>query len=189
MNKNHHKGLTLRLFLRSILLFITIFHSAAHADVNVRTNIFKDLLGINANIDIPVSQKWTVGPGLSFYRFSDTGFDVKGYEISARGNYWFSGDVFSQGWYLGPTISLLNIKVEHESVFGGTYEGEANVLSTTVFAGYQWMWESFNIMLGLGPSYYASNKITIKDNQGNTKEFGGFSGSGLSLEFTLGWKF
>lgn len=173
--------------LLAILMFA--FCLTAQAEINVRVSPLGLLTGyLGAEVDIPVSSAWTLGPELKFLSTSDGDYDVTGYSLGIRGNYWFNGSVFTQGWYFGPLLQMIGVKVEDDS--GTTnLKGDATGVGATGFFGYQWMWQTFNINLGAGPALYTVNKVTVKDSNGNRETYSGYSGLGLALEFTLGWKF
>jgi hypothetical protein len=160
--------------------------ASAFSRVNVRTYPFSFF---NLQIDIPVSRNWTVGPHIVSTSDNDDDFEVKTLGAGVRANYWFNEDVYTQGWYLGPSLSYVNVSVEDSHPSFGKLKGEASALSMSVVAGYHWVWESFNIMLGAGPAYYSIGDITVDDSAGNAREYTGYNGSGLALELTLGWLF
>jgi hypothetical protein len=69
--------------------------------------------------------------------------------------------------------------------------GEANGFALTALFGYQWVWEKFNINLGLGPVLYTLSEIKLKDKSGNIEEEydDSYAGAGMAIEFNVGWKF
>jgi hypothetical protein len=171
------------------LALLAIGITTVKADVNLRIDPLAPLVGmVGIELDFPISKSWTLGPQLRFLSREDSDFDVTGYGLGLRANYWFNRPVFTQGWYFGPSINFVSVNVKDDSG-ASTLEGDANGLGLTAIFGYQWMWDSFNINLGLGPSFVTVNKITIKDKSGNRDHYNGFSGVNLALEFTLGWKF
>ncbi len=173
-----------------LVLFSLGFLSVASADVNVRLDPLGPLVGsYGVDVDFPVSSSWTLGPALRYLHRKDGDFDVSGYGLGIRGNYWFNGNVFTQGWYFGPLLQYIGVSVEdkHDDY---DLEGSANGAGLTAFFGYQWMWESFNINLGAGPALYTVNNVKVEDKDADEKRnYRGYSGAGLALEFTLGWKF
>lgn len=169
----------------SLLVLIFLIPFQSFADVNVRTFPFQL---VNLIVDIPVSRNWTLGPQLLYSSSEDDGYSVDARAFGLRANYWFNEDVFTQGWYLGPGISYASVEVEDDES-GSELTGKASGLSLSVLGGYHWMWESFNIMLGIGPAYYSIGEVTIEDDFGNEESYAGYEGLGIALEFTLGWKF
>lgn len=174
-------------WLISIFTLLTL--TSAFAETNIRLSPLSPLAGvIDVEVDFKVSEAWSFGPQLSILNTFNGGYDISGYKVGARANYFFSGAVFTQGWYFGPSISVLSVNVkDNRDIL--KYEGDASGINFNALFGYQWMWESFNINLGGGPSYFSLGEIKTKDNSGNTENYDGFSGVGLALEFMLGWKF
>lgn len=161
----------------------------AQAQVNVRVDALGPLIGsYGVEVDIPISSAWTIGPSVRILSRSDGNFDVSGYGAGVRANYWLKGAVFTEGWYVGPLVQFIKVEVEDTSS-GSSLEGDATGANITGFFGYQWMWEQFNLNFGAGPSYYTVNDITVKDGDGNRRNYGSFTGIGIGLEFNLGWKF
>ena len=171
------------------LLVFLLGVNFAQANTNIRFSPLSPLVGvIDVEVDFKVSEAWSVGPQLSILSTEDGNYDVSGYKVGVRANYFFSGSVFTQGWYFGPSVSVISVNVK-ENIAISNYEGDAKGINFNALFGYQWMWESFNINLGGGPSYVSLGKIRTKDNSGNTESYDGFSGVGLAIEFMLGWKF
>ena len=174
-------------FLIIILTFG--FMSISQAEVNVRVDPISPLVGtFGVEVDFPISTAWTIGPALRYINRTDGDFDVSGYGIGLRGNYWFNGSVLTQGWYFGPLLQFIGAKVE-DTTDGSKLEGSASGAGVTAFFGYQWMWEQFNINLGAGPSFYSLNTIKVDDGEGNSRNYNGYNSIGIGLEFSLGWKF
>ncbi len=172
-----------------ISLFTLLTFSTAYANTNIRLSPLSPLAGvIDVEVDFKISEAWSFGPQMSILSTDDGNYDVTGYKLGARANYFFNGSVFTQGWYFGPSVSIISVNVK-ENLATSNYEGDATGIGFVGMFGYQWMWESFNINLGGGPSFVSVNEITIKDNAGNKKKYDGFSGAGLAIEFMLGWKF
>lgn len=179
-----NKGHDLKHFLLGVVFLV--LSVPAMADINVRTG---PLNLVDVEVDIPVASSWTLGPTARFHSRSDDDFDVKAWGVGVRGNYWFNRDVFTQGWYFGPAAGILHVSVTDESTTFGDMEGSTTAIVLSGFGGYHWVWDSFNIMLGAGPVLYSASSIEVKDDAGNKETYKGFSGAGLGIEFTLGWKF
>lgn len=178
---------------RSLFLGLLILSSVtiARAETNLRLAPVSLLAGmLDVEADFAVSSAWTLGPSFRYLNREIDGFDARAYGIGIRGNYYFNGSVFTQGWYLGPSLHYVNASVEKDYPTYGELEGSASGLGMTVLAGYQWMWESFNINLGGGFSYFTVGDIKVKSSDGTINErFSGYDSLQLALEFTLGWKF
>ena len=186
----------MKVFHINLSLFIFLFTSfayikSAQSQVNVRVDPLRTLTGVpSVDVDFAVSSAWSLGPTFSYLNKTIDDFEATAYNLGIRGNYYFNGSVFTQGWYFGPSLSYLSVKVTDKNQVFGDLEGSASGLAFTALGGYQWMWDHFNINLGLGPVFYTLGDVTVKNSDNSYKEdFSGFSGAGIALEFTLGWKF
>jgi hypothetical protein len=180
----------MKTLLSALLISSLTFISTAKADVNVRVDALGALAGIaNLHVDFGLGNAWSLGPSVQYINQSVDDFEANATSVGVRANYFFNGKIFTQGWYLGPSINWMSVKVEDNDPSLGKLEGSANGMAFTVLGGYQWMWESFNINLGIGPVYYTLGSIKAKSDRGFSEEFSGYDGMGISSEFTLGWKF
>lgn len=143
------------------------------------------------SLDFPVSENWTLGPTGTYRKDSDDGFDVDGYGLGIRGNYYINRKALEGGWYFGPSLQYVDVKAEEN--FGGTVGKQTekgNGIKGAVLFGYQWMWDSFNITFGVGPTYSTLKEIDVKNPQtGSTASYEGDTGYGWDSELSLGWKF
>lgn len=173
----------------SVLTLATI--NTAHSEVNVRIDPLNTLIGrMNVQVDFGIASAWSLGPTLQYTNKMDEGYKINAYGFGVRGNYAFNGNIFTQGWYLGPSISYVNVKVTDDNSILGDLEGKGSGVAFSVLGGYQWMWEHFNINLGAGPVFYTLGDIVVENDAGTYEEkFSGYNEVGLGLEFTLGWKF
>jgi hypothetical protein len=177
---------------RFCYVFFLFLSLSVSAQTNVRTNPLQLLIGVlNTDVDFKIHRRWTLGPTLQFIDRKIEDYDVKAYGIGLRANYNLSGEVFHQGWYLGPSLSWLSIEVADKGTVLTPLTGEANGFALTAIFGYQWMWEHFNINLGVGPVVYTLSEIRLEDKSGTIKEEydDSFAGAGMALEFNVGWKF
>lgn len=174
-------------FLAVIITFMAL--NNAQAETNIRVSPLSVLVGvIDVEVDFKIADAWTLGPQLSLVSRTDGTYDVSGYKVGVRGNYWFNGAALSQGWYFGPSVSLVSINVKDSSP-SSSLEGDATALGLVGIFGYQWMWESFNINLGAGPALISIDDVTITDSSGNKTKYDANGGVNLAIEFNLGWKF
>ena len=179
----------MRLVLALSFLFITF---SAFAQTNVRTNPLQLLLGVwNADVDFKIHRRWTLGPTVQLIDRKIEDYEVKAYGIGIRGNYYLNGEVYKQGWYLGPSLSWLSIEVADKDTVLAPLTGKSTGFALSAIFGYQWMWEKFNINLGVGPVLYTLSEITLEDSSGTIEEDydDSYAGAGMALEFSLGWKF
>ena len=182
------RSFSLRLIAATVIC-LSIGSTTARAETNLRISPLSLLLGlVGAEADFGISENWTLGPTFYYLNRSSDDFDVSATSLGIRGNYYFDRAVFTQGWYIGPSVSFLSVKVKDNS---GTFNDSASASGTalTGIFGYQWTWESFNINLGAGPVAYSLGKIRVKDSNGNEDTYSTYSNVGLSIEFNLGWKF
>lgn len=176
-----------------VVALIVMFSSKAYSEVNLRVGALGVFTGnYQLTLDVPISSAWTLGPTGSIVDSKSGGYDVTGYSFGVRGNYYFNKKVFSQGWYFGPSVTFAKVEVDRD--YGGSIgkiTGDASGVSFTGLFGYQWMWESFNINLGIGPNYVSISELKVTNEQNNYEEdySGDYTGFGLGAEFTVGWKF
>lgn len=154
--------------------------------VNVRIDPLTMLVGVlNAEVDFKVSKAWTVGPTISYFRFNVGHSSVSASGLGVRGNYFFNGNVFTDSWYFGPFFKYATAEAEYKST-GSSAKASGTGLGALV--GYHWSWTTFNMQLGGGIVNYSIPDAEITDN-GDRVEYGGISGTGVALEFSIGWKF
>lgn len=149
-----------------------------------------------AHLDVQVSENWTVGPALKYWKitfdFDDSTTDE--YEVSffaagARAN-WFKNGAYKDGLYLGPSVSYYNVKASSDDSLGGTDEDETSGVLVGGLVGYGWFWSSFNQMLGIGVvTSVGKSKTTVTDSNGQEEDVDTSYGTGLAFEYTLGWTF
>ena len=146
---------------------------------------------LNANLDIAVSNTWTVGPQLGYSRFkfgtSDSNFDITGYSIGARGN-WFKNGTYTDGLYLAPAVSYQRVSGHYNRTNGSQTDVSANGPNVSFIVGYGWFWSSFNMMLGIGgQAQLGDSSVTATNSDGSQSSTK--IGTGVTGEYTLGWTF
>lgn len=160
---------------------------------NIRFGPIGLLFGyLNADVDFKVGKEWTLGPSVGYLNWNlsagSTNYSVTAYSLGARANWYWEGTAINDGWYLGPSINYVNVKVDSNE-----YTATASGIGLTGIVGYNWMWESFNIMLGGGLNVTTiPGEVEVTKKSTNTREkvsTGRAGGAGLALEFTLGWAF
>lgn len=177
----------LKNFLASLAIALPLSVATAQADTNIRVGAIGLVAGvIDVTADFNVGDSWTLGPSIQYLNRSIGDFEASAFGLGVRGNYYFGRSAFTQGWYLGPSLSYMNVEVEDKDS-GANATGSG--LTISAIGGYQWMWDSFNINLGLGPVYYAMGEVEVEDSFGEKQSFDSYNGLGLALELTLGWKF
>ena len=147
-------------------------------------------------LDYKLNNNWTVGPEFQYinYKLKLTGTNysnditMTSYGLGVRGN-WFVDGVYKDGWYVAPFGYFGSAKASGTGSDGVAIEGTASALIGGAMGGYGWFWDQFNMMLAGGLSMpLGDGKVEVKDSLGNKVE-GSVNGSGLALEFSLGWVF
>ena len=153
--------------------------------INVRVNPLGLLLGaISADVDFKISDKFTIGPTMSYYSASILGTKLSGFGIGARGNYYLTGDAMTDSFILGPQLGMSLF-----SVSSGNSKASSTGFYVGAIGGYQWVWQNgFNVNLGLGANYY-SQAASAKASDGTSISVPGFHGFGPTGELTVGWVF
>jgi hypothetical protein len=149
---------------------------------------------IDVNLDIAIDPNWTLGPQIGFlhHKFrSDpsftTDYDVKAFMLGARAN-WFRNGNYTDGLYVGPSLSFAGVKVE-TSDSNGPESASVSALLASCLVGYGWFWDSFNIMLGGGLTLgLGQSNVDITHSDG-TKTSIATNIGGFDVEFSLGWTF
>jgi hypothetical protein len=172
----------------------------AHADgsdqYNFRFSPVTLLIGlVGVDLDIKVSDQWTVGPELAYWHFSlsETGdftqsVDITAFAVGARAN-WFLNGTYTDGLYIGPSLKYVSVKATTANDVE-SLSGTASVLQASVLVGYGWFWPSFNMMLGGGLALPLGNQdVTVTDSNGDKVSENISSTGSLALEYSLGWTF
>jgi hypothetical protein len=162
-------------------------------DWNISTPAIVDLFGYGLMLQRNIASGWSLGLSVASVSWSPSdqtaiNQTIKNNVYSLRGDYNFSGESFQSGWYLAGSVASANVKVT-ETVSGIDYEGTASATGISLVGGYTWVWENFNIILGVGFSTASTSDITVKDSVGNTTKYTGSSIPSSALEFNLGWAF
>lgn len=153
--------------------------------INVRVNPLGLLVGsLSADVDFAISDKFTIGPTLSYYSATLFTTTLSGFGIGARGNWYLSGNAMTDSWILGPQLGMSLF-----SISSGASKASSTGFYFGGIGGYQWVWKSgFNINLGLGANYY-TQAGSAQASDGTTLTVPGFSGIGPTGELTVGWAF
>lgn len=187
----------LKLILIGFLAFSTQAQAADGDTMNFRFNPLGLLAGgLGLNLDIAVNESWTVGPEFSYIDFKigsggvfTNEVRVRGIGGAVRGNWHYNG-VFTDGFYVGPSLGYSNVEVEASDGVETAKASVGSVYAQALF-GYAWYWDSsFNIMLGGGFATILSNpKATVTNNTTGARSEYDVRNTGLALEFSLGFTF
>lgn len=179
---------------KKIFLFLIIFISASSfANKKTRNNLrvspITPFLGfLNIELDMPIHKRWTVGPSIIFKGSSSGNTKVSAYALGIRANFYISGKAFRDGWYLGPFAHYVDYEITRKDQAIGDMKGQSGIFSFGSFLGYQWVWDVFNVNLGLGIQSTSESSITLtKDNQEDT--YSSDLGTQMSYEATIGFIF
>lgn len=178
---------------RILALLALITTSAAHAQdymFNIKTAPISDLIGIvNVEMDIAVSEHFTVGPSyLGFnYEHSDVDYDANSFGV--RGNYYFNR-ALSGGWLVSLSALYGDFDISEQSA-GITYSTTTSTRIYSALFGYQAMWNHFNLTFGLGASYFSMPSTVTAVEGSDLLEIDTSFLSGIlpNAELTLGWRF
>lgn len=187
-------------FLGALVLAAALMTNAPSANAlpespaNVRFGPLSLLVGFtNLTLDFAVGDEWTVGPEVSYWRLkisSSSGYsdaDITSWGVGARAN-WFKNGRFTDGLYLGPSLSYQSFEMKAKNSDGESASASRTSPVAALLVGYGWFWDSFNIMLGIGPQVALNaGEVVVRDSAG--KEQRRNVGTSVAGEFTLGWTF
>lgn len=165
---------------------------------NLRVSPLGIMMGaVRADLDLGIGAGFTLGPSIQ-YMYSSKMFgmmsgmmggspSMKSLGYGVRANYYLGRTQFSEGWLIGAFVHYMPV-----SATSGDFRGDVFGFGAGALAGYQWFWDSFNIGLGAGLTYYTMNSdILMKNHMGamQTMSNGRLSGVMPHIEATVGWKF
>lgn len=141
---------------------------------NISVNPLGFLIGAaNVSAQFKVSERFSIGPSASFYRYSVDESKATGYGLGLDAVFYLSGTAFNDSWFLGPFLGYANASN------GGLSASGVGVGATI---GYWWFWDSgFNLSLGIGIQY-----VTIDFSQIG---LGTLSGTLPAAQFSIGYAF
>ncbi|MBI4925577.1 MAG: DUF3575 domain-containing protein [Bdellovibrio sp.] len=183
-----------------VVIFVLGFTASAYAadhsakTFNVRVNALPLIIGyINADLDVGISDGFTVGPSGTLWSLSsgDISYTILGFGV--RGNYFFNGKRYTDGFYAGPFANYMSTSGKTTSA-GVEYTATIGTIKGGLLLGYHWIWDAgFNMQLGLGGAYSSTgDAVTYKSSTGATKSVSTASslkGFGPAFEWTLGFVF
>lgn len=167
------------------------------AEYNFRFQPVHLLIGAFAlNFDYAIDPDWTIGPALTYWRFSlssdDTfyreKYEITYFSIGARAT-WFKNGVYTDGLYVGPNAGYVSAKLKTKNLLDEDVTGSVSVPMIGCLVGYGWFWDSFNMMLGGGARIGLGNtKVEIKSASGTETDVSAPI-AGFDFEYSLGWTF
>lgn len=121
------------------------FSSAAFARVNVTLNPLGVLAGaFRGAVEFEAGSNWSVGPVLGGAAIKLNDVSLSSMELGVRANY-FSSGTFNDSWYIGPEVAFSSFRASSDGV-----TANISAVSGSLFGGYFWIWDSFNMNLGGG---------------------------------------
>ncbi|MDH5327799.1 MAG: DUF3575 domain-containing protein [Gammaproteobacteria bacterium] len=168
--------------------------SAQSGDWNVRTSPLSDLFGIyNVELDYAVNQNWALGPMYNRFDFeySDTTIDSSMWGV--RVNYYLK-NALEGGWVGSLSAGYGTVDITRPGTVSGVpveFSTSTSVRVYTALFSYQAMWDSFNMMFGLGASYFSMPETVVGTYgvDALTIDTGFISGIVPNAEFSMGWRF
>lgn len=176
------------------VLFISIFifspGSYASDLFNIKTAPITDIIGIsNIEVDIKVSEHFTLGPSYSGFNYEFSDVDLDGNFFGVRANYYFN-EALSGGWLIGMSAIFGDFTIS-ETNAGIEYSTTTNTRIISALFSYQAMWDHFNLTFGLGASYFSLPKTVTAASGVNLFDIDTSFISGIvpNAELTVGWRF
>ena len=155
----------------------------AKAEMNLTFKPIELLIGsLNAKLDIPLNSNWVIGPQLTLLNLTIGDATIAATSLGVDFGYYFSGN-FQDSGYVTPGISYGSFSVENSND-----EVSVSGASLSVVGGYHWFWETFNLRLGAGTSFFTGNaSVSLEDENGDEQDIS--LSTGLIIDFALGFKF
>ena len=182
-------------------VFVSALVSATPAqatELNIRFAPLSLLIGwLNVDLDVRVSDQWTLGPTIGLWRtdvedtyFVGNKYQMKRNAIGARAN-WSQSGSFKTGFYASPIVQFVRAEVSGTGkTSGNDITASASGITLTGLAGYQWFWDAFNLSVGGGLIVGAqSSDVSVQDGASSYKVASSGRGTGIALDFMLGWTF
>lgn len=185
-----------KLILGTALSFLFIGNAYAQSEsksgtgINIHINPITMLVGVySIGVDVAVNQKLTLGGSYQHIDFSSEDFDsnidatASGFGLRMQ---YFLNEALQDGWYFSGFGDFG--KGEVDSTTSNEY-ADIKVTSIGATAGYFWIWEHFNIQLGLGMQ---NSKIDVSDSTLSAQDRADvedLEGVGLTGDFRIGLAF
>lgn len=167
-------------------------HAANAGDgiFNIKTAPVSALIGItNVELDIAVSDQFTVGPLYAGFNVEYSGVDYDADVFGARVNYYFNR-ALAGGWLIGLSAAYGDFMITDESQ-GVSLTDTIGTRAYTALLSYQAMWRHFNLTFGVGASYLSlpSSVTAVEGVEVFTIDTSYISGISPNAEITVGWRF
>ncbi|HEY9051404.1 MAG TPA: DUF3575 domain-containing protein [Gammaproteobacteria bacterium] len=181
----------LRLYIFTLACLINF--QTAHANdysYNLKTAPVSDLIGIvNVELDIAVSEHFTLGPSYLGFNYEHSEVDYDSDAFGIRANYYFN-KALSGGWLLSLSATYGDFEIS-KTDNNINYSTNTATRIYTALAGYQAMWNHFNLTFGIGASYFSLPSTVTAVEGVDILEINTSFLSGVvpNAEITLGWRF
>ena len=193
--------------LLSIILPFLLTQTALANNFNVTTPPLGFLYGYDLQMEIKFNPHITAGPWLSKVDYQETidASEVKlaGYGFGGRINYYFSEALKENSWYIGAVFYNMDLDLSTKTIFVTqstiTQTSTDNITATGktsgniygFMIGYQWIWDNFNMNLGLGITTSDFDDLQVEITDGTQTATGTLDLPLLTkpAEFTLGFAF
>ena len=197
------------LFALLTLSFVVQAETSSETSATVSTSVPKKTMNIrgsplgllvnyiNADLDIAMSETWTLGPTVSYWNF-DLKEETRGFNainlrmlsVGARAN-WYPSGVFQSGFFISPMFQYMTATAKTRDYRSEETSATASVPVVTALAGYQWFGQTLNFSIGAGlAAGLSSTKVKVSSpSGGSTTEVDARRTAGLALDLMLGYAF
>jgi hypothetical protein len=157
---------------------------------NVHTNPLTWIVGLySIGADVAITDNVTLGGSYNIFDFSGDEFeeniDASANGLGFRAQYFFN-QAFTDSWYLTGFFDSTKGEVDDTST---NQFADFRVNSTGVTAGYFWIWNNFNIQLGLG---FQQNNVKVTDSTLSAQDradLEDLDGASITGDFRIGLAF
>lgn len=149
----------IKFLITSLILILSISSHAiefsanesAEGRPNLSTNVIPIMLGgWNADLVFPIKDShWSLGPSFFKYNFDSYFIKLTMSGLGIRANYHFNSDPNVSSWYIGINSYLSSVRF---GFFGEVTANDNHEILIGALAGYQWVFQRFNLKLGAGYS-------------------------------------
>lgn len=176
-----------QIFLSSLVILLTPMSFAQ--TMNFRFAPVGVLVGLpSVDLATEISPHWTIGPFARGLVWNLGNRHIREVELGLRGDYYFT-EVFRDGWFLSPQLSAGYAEAKSTSSYENL-KGHSQGLNLSGFAGYSWFWNSFNMDLAAGLTYFGIGPFDLNDSSGAARSTENlFSGLRGYVEYNIGWTF
>lgn len=164
--------------------------------VNLRFAALGLLIGyVNLDLEFKVSDQWSVGPTVSFWRYKGESslFTNNEYTGQRRAfgvrSTWSKNGAYRTGFYISPMLQIVDAKITGTGATSlSAVEAKGNGPVVSGVFGYHWFGANWNVSAGAG--FIAGGPENIEVREGTTTENVRSSRTaGITLDFMVGYVF